>query len=318
MISGGFEHPRAMATTPKVDPAMSIVDCHVHFIDAGQFRYPIFPERSAGFEALVGDYSALPRRYLPADYLADAAGLHIDGTVCAEFMSSTPFEELRWAQSLADASGHPSGTIACVDFRDPDVEHTIEAYRALGRVRAVRQHLAWHPTSDLLRFAQAPDLLDDVDWRRGLASLRIHDLACEIEIFATQLADLTRVARNFPDLRFILPIMGWPIDLTEQGFRAWRSDMAGLARCENVAVKIFGAECIFGLNWTVPQIRPWVLTTIELFGPPRCMFASLMPIAALSRPMQDVYRAYEEIIEGFTPSERRHLFHDTAKSNYRV
>ena len=56
--------------------------------------------------------------------------------------------------------------IACVDFRDPDVEHTIEAYRALGRVRAVRQHLAWHPTSDLLRFAQAPDLLDDV----GLAS----------------------------------------------------------------------------------------------------------------------------------------------------
>ena len=318
MISGGFEHPRAMATTPKVDPAMSIVDCHVHFIDAGQFRYPIFPERSAGLEALVGDYSALPRRYLPADYLADAAGLHIDGTVCAEFMSSTPFEELRWAQSLADASGHPSGTIACVDFRDPDVEHTIEAYRALGRVRAVRQHLAWHPTSDLLRFAQAPDLLDDVDWRRGLASLRIHDLACEIEIFATQLADLTRVARNFPDLRFILPMMGWPIDLTEQGFRAWRSDMAGLARCENVAVKIFGAECIFGLNWTVPQIRPWVLTTIELFGPTRCMFASLMPIAALSRPMQDVYRAYEEIIEGFTPSERRHLFHDTAKSNYRV
>jgi predicted TIM-barrel fold metal-dependent hydrolase len=318
MICGGFEHPRAMATTPKVDPAMSIVDCHVHFIDAGQFRYPIFPERSAGFEALVGDYSALPRRYLPADYLADAAGLHIDGTVCAEFMSSTPFEELRWAQSLADLSGHPSGTIACVDFRDPDVEHTIEAYRALGRVRAVRQHLAWHPTSDLLRFAQAPDLLDDVDWRRGLASLRIHDLACEIEIFATQLADLTRVARNFPDLRFILPMMGWPIDLTEQGFRAWRSDMAGLARCENVAVKIFGAECIFGLNWTVPQIRPWVLTTIELFGPTRCMFASLMPIAALSRPMQDVYRAYEEIVEGFTPSERRHLFHDTAKSNYRV
>jgi predicted TIM-barrel fold metal-dependent hydrolase len=318
MISGGFEHPRAMATTPKVDPAMSIVDCHVHFIDAGQFRYPIFPERSAGFEALVGDYRALPRRYLPADYLADAAGLHIDGTVCAEFMSSTPFEELRWTQSLADASGQPSGTIACVDFRDPDVEHTIEAYRSLGRVRAVRQPLAWHPTSDLLRFAQAPDLLDDVDWRRGLASLRIHDLACEIEIFATQLADLTRVARNFPDLRFILPMMGWPIDLTEQGFRAWRSDMAGLARCENVAVKIFGAECIFGLNWTVPQIRPWVLTTIELFGPTRCMFASLMPIAALSRPMQDVYRAYEEIVEGFTPSERRHLFHDTAKSNYRV
>ena len=295
-----------------------MIDCHVHFIDASRFRYPVFPQRSPGFEALVGDYSALPRRYLPADYLSDAAGLDIDHIVAAEFMSSTPLEELRWLQSLADVSGQPTGTIACVDFRAPDLEDTIEAYRTLGRVRAVRQHLAWHPSNDLLRFAQAPDVMDDVAWRRGLALLRHHDLACEIEVFATQLADLTSVARNFPDLRFILPMMGWPIDLTKEGFHAWRSNMAELARCENVAVKIFGAECIFGLHWTVPQIRPWVLATIELFGPARCMFASLMPIAALSRSMQDVYKAYEEVVEGFTFSERRCLFHDTANSNYRL
>ena len=94
--------------------------------------------------------------------------------------------------------------------------------------------------------------------------------------------------------------------------------MAALPRCETVAVKIFGAECIFGLDWTVPQIRPWVLTTIELFSPARCVFASHMPIAALSRGIQDLYRAYEEIVEGFTSSERRCLFHDTAASNYRV
>ena len=47
------------------------------------------------------------------------------------------------------------------------------------------------------------------------------------------------------------------------------------------------------------------------------MFASHMPIAALSRPIQDVYKAYEQI-EGFTSSERRCLFHDTARSNYRL
>ena len=41
--------------------ALPIIDCHVHFIDGDRFRYPIFPQRSAGFEALVGDYSALPR-----------------------------------------------------------------------------------------------------------------------------------------------------------------------------------------------------------------------------------------------------------------
>ena len=102
-----------------------MIDCHVHFIDASRFCYPIFRQRSAGFEALVGDYSALPRRYLPADYLADAGGLQIEGTVCAEFMSSAPLEELRWAQSLADTGGQPTGMIVCVDFRAPDFEHTL-------------------------------------------------------------------------------------------------------------------------------------------------------------------------------------------------
>lgn len=86
-------------------------------------------------------------------------------------------------------------------------------------------------------------------WRR----CAITTLPAKSEIFATQLADLISVDGNFHDLRFIPPLMGWPIDLTEQGFHAWRSDMAGLARWENVAVKIFGAECIFGLHWTAPK-----------------------------------------------------------------
>src|SRR5262249_7475090 len=221
-------------------------------------------------------------------------------------------------QSLADAAGDPSAIIASVDFRAHDLDRTIEVYRAVGRVRAVRQHLTWHPTNELLRFASAPDLMADAAWRRGLATLRKYDLACELEVFAPQLADLTTVARSFPALRFVLPLIGWPIDLTQQGFRTWRSDMAGLARCENVAVKIFGAECIFGLGWTVPQVRPWVLETIGLFEPARCMFASHMPIAALSRGVRDVYKAYEEIVESFSLSERRCLFHDTAASNYGV
>jgi predicted TIM-barrel fold metal-dependent hydrolase len=55
----------------------------------------------------------------------------------------------------------------------------------------------------LLRFAQARDLMADVAWRGGVASLRNHDLACEIEILGTQLADLTSMAKNLPDLRFI-------------------------------------------------------------------------------------------------------------------
>jgi predicted TIM-barrel fold metal-dependent hydrolase len=37
---------------------LPIIDCHQHFYDAGRMRYPVFEGRSAGFEALLGDYSA--------------------------------------------------------------------------------------------------------------------------------------------------------------------------------------------------------------------------------------------------------------------
>ena len=298
--------------------SIAIVDCHAHFLDADLFTYPIFQRRSPGFEALVGDYGALPRRYLPEDYVSDAGLLNIVQAIWAEFMSTEPSREVRWADTLSQKGSLPQGIIAIVDFLRPDAEEVLDSYVSVKRVRAVRQHLAWHPTNPFLRFATRGDILADKAWRDGLALLRRSDLSCEIEIFATQLPDLTAVARSFPDIQFVLPLMGWPIDLTDAGRRAWERDMAALSRCRNVAVKIFGLECIFGLRWTTDQVRPWVLATIELFGQERCMFASHMPIARLARSFPDLYRSYSDIVSGFGASEQRKLFGETASKVYRL
>jgi hypothetical protein len=85
---------------------------HQHFLDARRLRYPVFVERSAGFESLVGDSSALPRVYLPEDYLRDVSGLNVVKTVWAEFLSDDPAGEVRWADELAQATGRPDGMIA--------------------------------------------------------------------------------------------------------------------------------------------------------------------------------------------------------------
>src|SRR5262249_49713137 len=131
----------------------AILDCHQHFYDAKRFRYPVFETRSSGFEALVGDYSSLPRVYLPEDYARDTEGLNIVQTVWVEFISEDPSKEVRWANELAGATGRPNGTIARVDFLDPELSQVLEEYIATGQVRCVRQHLAWHPTNPALRFA---------------------------------------------------------------------------------------------------------------------------------------------------------------------
>jgi predicted TIM-barrel fold metal-dependent hydrolase len=57
-----------------------IVDAHQHFWDPIANDHPwLRPDVVIPFR--YGDYSAIKRRYLPADYVADAIG-HRVGTVC--------------------------------------------------------------------------------------------------------------------------------------------------------------------------------------------------------------------------------------------
>ncbi len=172
--------------------------------------------------------------------------------------------------------------IALVDFLDPGLERALDAYASVERVRCVRQHLGWHPTNELLRYAKRPDLLSDPGWRRGIAALRGRGFVCEIEIFASQLQGLASLVEAFPDLQFTLSAMGWPHDLSSDGRAAWKRDLAALAAHPNAAVKIFGLECIFGTGWTEEQVRPWIRETIEIFGPERCMLGSHLPICNLA------------------------------------
>jgi predicted TIM-barrel fold metal-dependent hydrolase len=112
--------------------------------------------------------------------------------------------------------------------------------------------------------------------------------------------------------------MGWPIDISSAGQAVWKRGLTALAACENVAVKIFDLECVFGIDWTVDDVRPWILETIEAFGPDRCMFASHMPITRLAGGMRRLYQAYFDIIGAFSPSEKRQLLHDTAARVYKL
>jgi len=298
--------------------SLAILDCHQHFYDARRFRYPAFVTRSAGFEALFGEYGSLPRVYLPEDYARDTEGLNVIQTVWAEFLSEDPDQEVQWANQLAEATGRPNGMIARVDFLDPQLQRILDDYASRRHVRCVRQHLGWHPTNTALRFAARPDLLSDDAWRQGVAALRGRGLACELEIFAPQLPQLLPVVAAYPEIQFVLPVMGWPLDLTENGRKQWRSALVALSGCSNIAVKIFAVECVFGLRWTVPQIRPWILETLEIFSPGRCMLASHMPLCTMAYSFRHLYEAYFDIIAEFSFPEKMQLLHDTAARVYQV
>lgn len=296
----------------------SIVDAHVHLFDSQANVHAFLEHNDEVYEALVGDYARLPRRYLPDAYLADSQSRKVEGVVWHEYLSDDAVKETRWGQRLAEASPVPLAMVALVDFLDPRLEERLEIYRSLPNVTAVREHLGWDATHARKRFASRPDLLTDPAWRRGVARLQRHDFKCGLEVFSPQLPDLLDVVRRCPDLGFTLAVMGWPLDLSPAGFRQWRCDIDRLSRCENVCADISAIECIFGMDWTVEQVAPWVLALVEMFGPDRCMFGSHLPIAGLSGGFEPLYDAYQEIVVGFTEDEQDQMFRCVAADWFRV
>ncbi|HVT36518.1 MAG TPA: amidohydrolase family protein, partial [Nevskiaceae bacterium] len=93
--------------------------------------------------------------------------------------------------------------------------------------------------------------------------------------------------------------------------------MALLAKQPNVAVKISGLAMI-DRTWTTDSIRPFVLDTIDLFGPQRAMFASNFPVDKLYGNFGQHFEAYSSIVADFSDAERRALFAGTAETIYRI
>ena len=289
-----------------------IVDAHVHLYDHRQNLHTFLERKDAGYEAFVGNYDSLPRRYLLRDYLADTEGYGVDAIVWHEFLSEDPWKEAAWAQQLADAGGLRHALVAKVDFLDPDLEARLEQYAELPNLTGVREHMVWDEVNPLKRFAKRPDLLRDPAWRTQLKLLGQYRFKCGLEVFASQLGDLIAVIRQYPHVGFTIGVMGWPLDTSKPGFERWQRDLSNLAACDNVCMDISALECVLGMQWQVDNAVAWVHAALDSLGTSRCMFGSHLPIARLSTDFAELYRRYGIFTAGCSPQECDDLFHGVA------
>src|SRR5438132_912457 len=62
----------------------------------------------------------------------------------------------------------------------------------------------------------------------------LETIAARSSSSSPQLPEFIAVASSYPHIQFILPLMGWPIDLSEAGHRDRKRDLKTLSGCENV------------------------------------------------------------------------------------
>jgi predicted TIM-barrel fold metal-dependent hydrolase len=176
----------------------------------------------------------------------------------------------------------------------------------------------------------------DPAYRRGVERLAVRDLVFDAWIYHPQIPELTELARAVPGCTFVLDHLGGILGVgpyegrRDEVLDQWRLDMAELATCPNVAVKLGGiGMVVYGMGFETRPAPPtsddlvaaWggpITEVIERFGTDRCMFESNFPVDRMSCSYVTLWNAFKKITAAAGPAERDDLFRGTATRVYRL
>jgi predicted TIM-barrel fold metal-dependent hydrolase len=294
-----------------------IIDAHHHFWDLERNRYPWLQDHV--IESFrYGDYSGIRRSYLPADFFADTQNQSVVASVHmeAEFNPTNPVGETRWLHEMVEAHGFPHAIVGQAWFCNDDIEDVLAGHAAYPLSRGVRQKPAAALSPETV-VQGAPGSMGDPKFREGYAHLAKHGLHYDLQTPWWHLEEAAALARDFPETPIILNHTGLPADRSDRGLAGWRTAIETFAAAPNTAVKISGLG-LKGQPWRIDDNRYVIITTVEIFGIDRCMFASNYPVDGLVASYDTIFDGFKEIVAALPASDRRKLFHDNAKRYYRI
>lgn len=342
-----------MMTEDVLEPDLPIIDPHHHLWDFT----PIPPRDSDHpFGAIVKQSP----RYLFEELLRDCrhSGHNVIGTVflqCGAFYrvdgpaEMKPVGEVEFVNGVAAraASGIYGPFRACAGIvgqadltLGAGVGAVLDAEIAAGngRFRGIR-HIGAHDADPevLGPLGHAPPALyADARFREGFAELGKRGLTFDAWVLEPQIAEVTALARAFPDQPIVLDHVGTPLGLGvyagrhDDRFAAWKGAIEELATCPNVTIKLGGLAMPFcKLGELGPEtrtsaarladlFRPYVETAIDAFGARRAMFESNFPVDRWGADYGTLWNAFKLIAKGASADEKRELFAGAAARFYRV
>ena len=218
-------------------------------------------------------------------------------------------DENRWALDLADHHPFIAGVVGWVDLAGPDCEGQLLELLEHPKFVGVRHVTQDEPDDDFI-------VRDDV--LRGLAVLEKHGVPFDLLFYVKHLRHAATLARRFPSLPLVIDHLAKP-RIKEGRTDDWLPHLRAAAACPNVYCKLSGmvTEADWH-NWTAADLRPYVQTALDVFGPERCMFGSDWPVCELAGSYERVYHAQVEALGPISAAERDAIFGGTATRFYRL
>jgi L-fuconolactonase len=320
-------------TEPALDPSLPIIDPHHHLWirDGNTYLLPeLLADLATGHNIIATVFEECHSMYRPTgpaderslgetEFVTGIAAMAVSGTfgpsqACARMVGRVDLTLGDRARGLLERHMIASG----------------------GRFAGIRQSTAWDASDRIHKVVPTPGMLQDTTFRTGFSHLAALGLVFDAWVYHPQLQDVADLANAFPHTQIVLnhvgsPILGGPYAADRpRVFANWRAGMTVLAKHPNVTVKL-GALPIRlpgagspsrDMPPTSEEVaaawKPWLETSIELFGAHRCMFESNFPVQKRWSSYQVTWNAFKRIAASASTAEKAALFADTAARVYGV
>jgi L-fuconolactonase len=278
-----------------VEIASMVIDSHHHFWRYSQAEYGWITE----------SMSILRRDFLPSDLKSEISRTSVEAVVSVQARQSVT--ETQWLLELAEKNDFVRGVVGWVPLCSPELERDLEQFAGNSKLKAVR-HVLQDEADD--------DFMLRPDFARGIGMLKDFDLRYDILIFERHLPQAIKLVDRHPELIFILDHIAKP-RIKENIVSPWKKNLVELARRPNVYCKLSGMVTEADhQSWTVAQLRPYVESALEAFGPRRLMFGTDWPVCLLACKYDRWYEIVSEFASCLSTAERGRLMGESAAEAY--
>lgn len=126
---------------------------------------------------------------------------------------------------------------------------------------------------------------------------------------------INTIATRHPDLRVVVDHGAKP-EIAAARLEPWQTEMAALARCRNVSVKMSGLVTEAKPDWTIADLAPFVRHLIGAFGPDRIAWGSDWPVLLISGDYDRWHETSEALLAPLSARDRAAIFGGNAANIY--
>jgi L-fucono-1,5-lactonase len=273
------------------------IDSHQHF-----WRYD--PVRDSW---ITDTMRVLRRDYLPGDLAPELARNGVHATITVQVEQSE--RETEFLLDLARKHSFIAGVVGWIDLRSPAVAERLRHFSQFDRLVGFR-HIAQSEPDDFFLLGQ--------EFVRGLRQLQPYGFTYDLLVYPRQLPAAVELVARLPQQAFVLDHIGKP-EIRKGESAGWRGFIRELAARPNVHCKLSGVVTEAKWDqWTPEEIKPYLDTVLEEFGPGRLMFGSDWPVCLLAASYGQVTNLIRNYIAQCSPAEQEAILGGNAKRFYRI